>query len=333
MIRNEDSTYRAPKSVLCAALGVLLLFGGVLTPASLSNAATVVSDTWIDDTDSDPAPPTYSENGVDTDADGNVESAWFQGGDGTLDPIAGGGPGPLRGAFSSPTGASSASWTTYFTPEGSEVNLANAGDTLKVTWVFTPTEVNTTNTSQNFRIALVDSPAAARLSAAGAPGSAAYTGYGIFANMGQTLGNSNPFRLVERAVASGALLSASGDWSGLGTTGAVSGNHGYDSGTEYTFMMTIVRTAAGELQIDTSMSGGTLDNDGTASVSFLDATPNNGSFKFDTFALRPSGATTTAAAFDTRLFRVEFTVIPEPTSLLLFGIGAAAISLLLGRRK
>jgi hypothetical protein len=242
-----------------------------------------------------------------------------------LDPIAGGGSGPLRGAFSSGTSASSASWTNYFTPEGSEVNLANAGDKIKVTWVFTPTNVNLLNTSQNLRIALVDSPAASRISAPGTPGSAAYTGYGIFANMGQTLGNSNPFRLMERAGASGALLSASGDWAALGTTGATSGNHGYDSGTQYTLMMTIMRTALGELQIDTSMTGGTLDNDGTASVSFLDTTPNNGSFKFDTFALRPSGATTTAEIFDTSLFRVEFIAIPEPGTLVLLLAGCAAL--------
>src|SRR5688572_9848633 len=90
----------------------------VLVAPSRVTAAVIVNDTWIDDTDSDPASPTYSENGADADADGDLESAWFQGGDGTLDPIAGGGPGPLRGAFSSGTSASSASWTNYFTPEG-----------------------------------------------------------------------------------------------------------------------------------------------------------------------------------------------------------------------
>jgi hypothetical protein len=333
MIRDWVSNSPSSKLRVFAALGSLLLLAGIAAPMNLSNAATVVSDTWIDDSDSDPASPTYSENGVDADADGDIESAWFQGGDGTLNPVAGDGPGPLRGEFSSPTGGSSASWTTYFTPEGSEVNLANAGDTLKVTWVFTPTGVNESNSSQNFRIALVDSPSAARLESDGAPGSAAYTGYGIFANMGQTLGNSNPFRLMERADDSGALLSSSGEWTGLGTTGAAEDNEGYDSGTEYTFMMTIMRTAAGELQVDTSMTGGTLDNDGTAEVSFLDTTPNNGSFKFDTFSLRPSGASTTAAAFDTRLFRVEFTVVPEPTSLLLFGFGAVAITMPVRHRK
>ncbi len=129
-------------------------------------AVFIVNDTWQDGTRTDPAQPTYSENGTDSDSDGDLESAWYQGGDGTLDPVGAGGP--LRAAFSSATSGSSASWTTYFTPEGSGVNLANPGDQLKVTWVFTPTNVNASNSSQNLRIALADSPAAARLDADGA---------------------------------------------------------------------------------------------------------------------------------------------------------------------
>jgi hypothetical protein len=277
MIDNIVSNFRCMRLFPHSALIAAFLLGFAML-ADDSRAATVVNDTWIDETDDDPGAPTYSENGVDVDGDGDIESAWFQGGDGTLDPVAGDGPGPLRGEFSSPTGGSSATWTTYFTPEGSEINLTNPGDTLKLTWVFTPRGVNASNTSQNFRIALVDSPSAARITENGSPDSAAYTGYGIFANMGETLGNSNPFRLMERADDNGAILSSSGEWSGLGTTGATQNNHGYDSGTAYTFMMTLMRTAAGELQIDTSMTGGTLDNDGTAEVSFLDATPNGGSF-------------------------------------------------------
>jgi hypothetical protein len=64
-------------------------------------------------------------------------------------------------------------------------------------------------------------------------------------------------------------------------------------------------------------------------VSFLDATPNGGSFSFDTFALRPSGASTTAEIFDTRLFRVDY-IIPEPTS---FVLAAAGLLMLFARRR
>ena len=94
--------------------------------------------------------------------------------------------------------------------------------------------------------------------------------------MGQTLGNSNPFQLKERVVASGDLLSTGGNWGANGVAdaglanGATSGATGYSSGTQYTFMMTLTRTALGELQIDASMTGGSLDNDGSASLSVVD---------------------------------------------------------------
>jgi hypothetical protein len=315
-----------PLAALIAALFAAFVF---TSPAA---AVLIVNDTWQDGTDDDPASPTYSENGTDSDTDGDIESAWFQGGDGTLNPTAAGGP--LRGQFSSADSTSSATWTTYFTPEASPVTLANPGERIRVTWIFTPTNINgdpagqTSNTSQNFRLALVNSPAASRLAANGSPGSATYTGYGMFMNMGAVLGNSNPFQLREHDN-NGALLSGSGDWLAL-ANGATSGNTGYASGTEYTFIMDLMRTAANELQVDVSMTGGSLDNDGVASVSFLDTTPNGGSFSFDTFAVRPSGATSTAEIFDTRLFRVQF-IIPEPASFVLLGLGGMAI--VFGRRR
>src|SRR3954468_20465882 len=116
------------------------------------SAAIIVNDTWQDGTDSDPASPIYSEYGVDSDADGNIESAWFQGGDGTLDPVGAGGP--ERGKFSAPTSASSASWTTFFTPAATPV-LLNQDDKVRITWKFIPANVNATNGSNNLRIAVV----------------------------------------------------------------------------------------------------------------------------------------------------------------------------------
>lgn len=302
-----------------------LALGAILGCAAWAAAADVVRDTWIDGTATDPAAPTYSENGVDADSDGDLESAWFVGGTGsTLAPVGAGGP--LRAVVST----SSASWTTYFTPEASPINLANVGDSMKVTWAFTPTNVNLSNTSQNFRLALVNTSSAGRITS-GAPVNDPFTGYALFANMGQTLGNSNPFRLMERAnpTTAGAILGTSGDWAALGTTGATSGAPGYASGTEYLFEMTLTHGVGDVMDIVMRMSGGTLNTSGIASVVFSDATPNGGSFTFDTFSIRPSNNTTTADTFDTRLFRVEFTPVPEPTALA----ALAAAGLVLRRRR
>jgi hypothetical protein len=295
-------------------------------------AGVIVNDTWLDGTRTDPASPVFSENGTDSDADGNLESAWFRGGAGTLAPVWTGGP--LRGTG---FGGSSASWTTYFTPEGSEVNLANVGDQLKVTWSFTMTGVNATNTSRNLRLALVDSPSANRVTTEATPAAAAYTGYALFYNVGQTLGANS--QLLERiGNPGGGILSASGDWgtapastSAL-ATGGTSTNTGYVDATPYTLVMTLTHNAANGLDISAVMSGGNLNNSGNITINFTDTTPNtNGTaasgFLFDTFALRPSSDATTATTIDTTLFKVE--VIPEPASIALLGV----IGLALRRRS
>jgi hypothetical protein len=89
--------------------------------------------------------------------------------------------------------------------------------------------------------------------------------------------------------------------------------------------MEFERTALDELIINSSIAGGTLDGDGLASVSTTDASPNG--FTFDTFMVRPSGATTTAELFDTSLFKVEYNAIPEPASLSVLALGGAATML------
>jgi hypothetical protein len=323
----------------------LLLFIVAGLSASLStgvsaSAAVIVNDTWLDGTDDDPASPTYSEAGTDSDSDGNLESAWFQGGVGTLDPVLAGGP--LRGNMTE-FGTSSASWTTYFTPEGSEINLGNTGDKIRVTWVFTPRNINITmagsepgsNTSQNFRFALVDNvvgTGSTRATANGSLPAAAYTGYAVLANMGTTLGNNNPFQLRERTLMTpGNLLNSSGDFGNILGNGATTNNDGYDSGTQYTMIWEATRNGAG-LDLDVRITGGTLDNDGEARVMLNDPSANGGSFKFDTFGIRPSGATTTAEFFDTSLFQVEFIPIPEPASVVLMGLAAASLAIVSRRR-
>lgn len=308
----------------------LALLAAAVTFALRAHAATLVNDTWLDGTRADPASPAYSEAGVDSDGDGNVESAWFFGGAGSFAPVGAGGP--LRGDLGA-GGTSSASWTTYFSSSASPITLSSPGDTLKVTWQFTLSGLGAANTSQNFRLALVNTPSAALLTADGVPGSSAYAGYGMFMNMGATtLGNSNPFRLVERTdpATASALLSASGSWAGL-ANGATSGNGGYEEGVLYTYIMQLILNDSGGLDILSSMTGGTLlNNTGSASVSFTDTTPNSTSF--NTFSVRPSSATGTAQIFDTSLFKVELTQVPEPAGGTLFVMGALGL-LGLARRQ
>jgi hypothetical protein len=289
-----------------------------------ASAAVIVNDTWQDAERASPASPTYSEAGVDGDADGDLESAWFNGGASTMT--------AATGVLSKDLTGSSANWTTYFTAEGSEVNLANDGDKLRVTWTFSLTGVAALNTSQNFRIGIVDSIPANRISADGNPpgGAAAnpYTGYAIFANMGVTLGNSNPLQIRERVAQGGsnAILGTSGDWANAGLTGtlngATSGNDGFDAGTPYTLVWELTRNGAG-IDIDATLSGAGYNTSGVGTIDANDA--NGNGFVFDTFNVRPSTAAGTAELFDTSLFRVEFIPgIPEPNSIALLGLCALA---------
>jgi len=280
---------------------ILILMFGAAVPGY---ATVLVSNVWNTGVRSypaynDPNSP-YSEMGVDYNASGDFESAWFSSGSGSAVTTV--------GHLNLQNGSTSTSWTTYFTTESSPVFLAGTGDQLKVTWVFTPTNVNLSNTSQQFVLCVVDTPSGARLTSDAVPGSAAYTGYSMYMNMGQTLGNASPFQLKERGVTSGDLMVSSGNWTAL-ANGATSGNHGYDSGTQYTFVMTFTRNAADGLDIVATMTGGNLNSSGSATVSYSDSTPN--SFTFDTFALRPQSASKTADVFDTTLFEVEF--IPGTT--------------------
>ncbi len=147
------------------ALNSIVLLVSALGLARVARAGVIVNDTWSDGTRSDPASPTYSENGTDSDSDGDIESAWFSSSAAAMTPSV--------HHLTMTQQASSSSYTTYFTPEASPVNLANVGDSMKLTWVFTP-NVSTaqSNTSQNFRLAVVHTPTGSRLTADGTPANA-----------------------------------------------------------------------------------------------------------------------------------------------------------------
>lgn len=272
---------------------------------------------------------------ADTFADGERDtqslpnsSQWFFGGNGsTLSVVAPGGP--LRMDFGTNTG--SASMTTYFAAPGSAVTLVNPGDVFKLTWQFSVTGLGAANTSQNFRIAVVDTPDANRVATNTAPGNAAYAGYAMFMNMSAgNLGGSSPFQLMERTAPAteSAFLSAGASWTGL-ANGATSGQAGYVEGTTYFYTMQFTLNSLGGLDIVSQMSGGSFNGTGTATVSFTDTAPN--SLSFDTFGIRPSTAAGTAAVFNTQSLTVEF--IPEPSTTGLFGAGLLGLCLRRRRNK
>ncbi len=199
----------------CQLVLILIFILGLVAPGY---ATILVSNVWNTGVRSypaynDPNSP-YSEMGVDYNSSGDFESAWFNAG-GTMTAT----PGNLVTTLPA-NGTSSASWTTYFTTaESSPVTLAGTGDQLKITWIFTPTGVNSGSTSSSgLRLAVVDSRSAARLTSDDSPDSSTYAGYGMFMNMATTLGSSTPFQLIERAApgTSSALLSSSGSsiWTG-----------------------------------------------------------------------------------------------------------------------
>jgi hypothetical protein len=205
----------------------------------------------------------------------------------------------------------------------------DVGDQMTVTWAFTLQNVGAQNGNQNFRVALVDTPEANRLTANGSPIDSTYTGYGMLNNMGVTLGRTTPFRIVERSLlTTGNLLVSSGNWTGVADDTVAVGDPGYAAATPYTFVMSLTRTASG-LDIASSITGGSLGNDGNLVASYSDTTPNT--YSYDTFAIRPSSATGTAQIWDTSLFKVEFVDVPEPGTLALLSLGG--LGLLLRRRK
>jgi autotransporter-associated beta strand protein len=290
---------------LCLGVAVGLLTGPLAT-----FGADIVNDTWIDGTRTDPAHPVYSENGTDADGDGNIESAWYNSGGATwtmtvVDDAVPGGDQILRKNVNP---AGSVSWVTYFTPEASPVTLVNPGDQMVITWVFSLTGVNAASTGQGFRIAVVNSPSASRITSETTPGSSTYAGYAIFGNMRSgTLGNGNSFAIMERTdnTASAALLSSSGAWT-LRANGAGNTTPGYADNTPYTLTMTFTRTVANEIDVNATLTGTGLGVDGNGlAVNFVDDSPN--SFTFDTFNVRPQTGNDTATTFDTSLFRVQYT--------------------------
>lgn len=293
----------------------------------------LVNDSWADNDRTDPAPPTYADNNgqsffdYDADSDTYGESAWFTTTNGTT---------VSSGHLTAPIGTSSLSLTTYFTESNTWVNLANAGDTLRVMWVFTPSSVNVSNTSQGFNIALASTPAQGRLGADGGPPGATYQGFAMYGNMGTKFNNGNSFQLRRWGLGAtaGNLLAQQGNWTGL-TNNVAKGTTGYASGTQYTNTWTIVRDGSGNLDVTLTMAGGNIGGTGLITDYYVDTSPSTdgAGYTFDTFGVRPSNAAQAAASLDSNYFEVDFITVPEPSTIALVVAGLGLMLGLIRRRR
>jgi hypothetical protein len=311
-------------------LAITLIVTATCALALSSRATDTVlnNDTWQNGSRTNPPAPLYADNNgssvVNNDGSSYPDSAWFASNSASLTVA---GAGDLRGAVP----ATSLSMYTYFTEPTTPVTLANIGDEMKITWVFTPNGTIAVNTSQGFNLALVNTPNGSRNSADGSIPNATYSnGFAMFMNMAPTLGNGNSFQLRKWGLATaGAILGTSGNWVAE-TNGVASGTTGYVSGTQYTFVFDLTLTAGG-LQVNSSMTGGNIGGTGSISDSFLD--PSISTASFDTFDVRASGNATGAAQIDSSLFKVELITVPEPSTVMLVGAGLVLMLNLARRRR
>ena len=275
------------------ALILALLFG--VAASGYADDIILVDDTWADGDRTSSGP------------DGSgIDSPWYF----STDTAAG----VIPGHMFATNGASSLTFLTYFAPDSNPVTLSGAGDTLKITWIFTPNGVNSSNTSQAFNFAVVDTPTAALVTADNfTTASAQYYGYAIFCNMGGQFNHSTPYGLRKwTAGVTNDFLAHQGNWTAL-ANGATRYNHGYDSGTSYTMVWTITRDAAGEEIITNTMTGGTINNVGYAKVTYTNTSPDT--YTFDTFCVRPSNSNNTAVVIDNTHFKVEFISGAAPAAI------------------
>ncbi|MEW6157072.1 MAG: PEP-CTERM sorting domain-containing protein [Verrucomicrobiota bacterium] len=288
-------------------LRVVLVLTLITAFSASSRAQVLVQDTWADGTRNNTALPT--------------ESAWFSSDSSGAS---------LTAAVGSMTGAvpsGSVLWMTFFTPTGTPASLG-VGEKLTATAVFTPTAVGAQNTSRGLRIGLYNfSNGGARVAAdgfstgsgTGAPG-ANVQGYMLNMNFGSTFGVDSPLQIMERtAVSSVNLMGASGDYTTLssGPSGLLN-SAAFANDAQYTLEFSVARTGNDSVDVTTRLFGNGLDIQHTATDAA--GIPS----AFDGFAIRPTGSASVAGSFIFKEFKVE--VVPEPSTWILLGLGAAVMA-------
>ncbi len=276
-----------------ASLAILLL---ALLPAA--RAATLLDDTFADGTRNNQNLPT--------------DSAWYVSSAGAVS--------TATGAMTWSLAGSAVLGVTYFGTNSSSPVQLQVGDTLAATIKFTLNNVDTTNSSQGFRIGLFDfadstlTPrwAIADLTSSSGQGTNVQ-GYALFQNMDTVFNNASPMTLVKRTnVGDGALLSASGDWtsltSGPGNTNVFSG---FANGGQYTLQLALQRADA--VTLIATVTWQNLANGASLSTSVTDSAA--GTFNFDGIAMRPSNAAQTATNIVLNEVRVDLIAAGTPASV------------------
>ena len=272
------------------------------SPVAVSDdSRVVVRDTWNDGDRTDPASPVYSEQGVDADIDGDIESAWFNNSGGSMVAT----PGHLVTTITN----GETYWTTYFAATNHPVTLAKTGDRIKATWAFTPSNVHGGGTQTPLHFALLNTLSTNRLTTDDALGAAPYAGYATFMGMGNddlfwnlTLCGIADTNAIAPLFIPGYFNQFAG-WTPLAV------NYGAGANDQpYTFVMTLTRNAAAGLDIESTVTGPAgIAND----VTVTDDHPNT--LTFDTATIYGDG--TISGTYDTTLFQVDNFSVPAIQSV------------------
>jgi hypothetical protein len=277
------------------------VFVAALTAIGPARATVLLDDSWGDGTRINTLLPT--------------DAAWWSS-------SATAGAGALTSTIGSMSGSVPAGnavlWVGYFTTNGAApVTLVNNGDTLALTLRFYLTGLGTNNASSDFRVAVANTYDSASISAPGTSrvGSDAsfgsgslgkgVQGYALFQNLCSNFSSASPMILRLRTnLTTVTLLSATGDWQGLGSgPGNTNGFGGFANGTPYSLQLILRKLGLHALSFNVAWSN--HSSGATLSYTVTNAAATN--FGFDTVAIRPQTGNTSATNFTFTNFKVEFT--------------------------
>jgi hypothetical protein len=208
-------------------------------------------------------------------------------------------------------------WVGYFTDDpASPVTLA-PGQMIKVTLVFTPTNVaqwTGSGTQRGLRFGLLNyADGGTRLTAdsfssSGGNG-ANVTGYMLNLSFYTNFSTETPMEIrVRTNLASANLIGTTADYLSLGSGPCCLSNQpGFSSGTTYTLEFIVARTNATDVGVRTRIFGADQD----LSFEVMD-TSGFASNRFDAFAIRPNNLANAADHFTFSRFTVEVLPISVP---------------------